>query len=92
MDAEGLSKLISQLLIDAGFKGIIPAAKAQELVKMVTSSFSRTNFNIIVELAPIHNVGKAIQCDCSKSKIIVKPKQVSAKRRTGLPSGPRGLR
>jgi hypothetical protein len=92
MDATELHKLVVQGLNNSGFMGIIPIARARDIVQGVTSSYKNTNFDITIELSPIHNVGKPMTCDCAKTKIIIKPKRTTSKVQTGLPSSPKSPR
>ena len=85
MDANDLNKKVSQRLIGYGFKGVISVNRAREIVERVKGEFIRSpsckQFDISIELSPVHTVGKGIFCDCNRSTIRVQAKNVTARRR-----------
>jgi hypothetical protein len=77
MDAERLVKLIKNALVTRGMKGTISLGKAREikagLLEDIRKKGQYKNYNICIDLSPVHNVGGGMMCDCKKTRITVKP-------------------
>lgn len=73
MHADEISVLFGQALINAGFKGIIPANRAREIVEQVTAQFADSKCRITVDMSPVHYVGKATEVNCARSSVKVEP-------------------
>lgn len=84
MDAETLNKKVSQRLIEYGFKGTIPLPKAREIVEKVKTEFRASPatafFDVIIEMAPIHQVGSGMLCNCLQTIVRVQPKRSASKK------------
>jgi hypothetical protein len=74
LGADDINDYVRRRLINAGFKGIIPASKASQIISTVLKSLDMnlSAYNIVVEPAPIHVLGAAKMCDCNRSIIRVK--------------------
>lgn len=73
MHADEVSTAFGQALMNAGFKGILPANKAREIVEQVTAKFAGYKFRITVDMSPIHYVGKPTGVNCARSTVKVEP-------------------
>lgn len=75
MGADDINDYVRRCLILAGFKGIIPAAKAHQIIATVLKSIDIKSYAITVDPCAIHVLGKQLSsrmCDCNRSVIRVK--------------------
>jgi hypothetical protein len=77
IDAVDMNRQVGQALIERGFQGIIDAGKARTIVSEVLQVLANDRYKIVIELAPIHRVGKPTQVDCVRSAIRISPKNAT---------------
>lgn len=72
-NADQINKKIRVALVEAGYRGTIPASRARTITKKVLAELNIKSHKITIEPHPVHGVANEMHCDCDRSIIKVEP-------------------
>ena len=82
MNSDRMAKLVRQALATRGMKGTIPLEVARRIRSTLLVDIDRKgiykNLEVLIELHTMHIVGDKPKCDCSRTKITVRPKSTKS--------------